>query len=65
MKEYIRELRTLVGHMPIMLAGAAVLVLDQDSRLPLLKRSDNGCWGTRGGALGPGERLEETARRET
>ena len=31
----------------------------------MLLRTDNRCWGIPGGAMEPGERLEETARRET
>jgi 8-oxo-dGTP pyrophosphatase MutT (NUDIX family) len=62
---YIRELRQLVGNRPLIMVGAAVLVLDSQKRLLLLRRSDNHCWGIPGGAMEPGESLEDTARRET
>ncbi|HMB25412.1 MAG TPA: NUDIX hydrolase [Anaerolineales bacterium] len=63
--DYILELRQYIGHRPILLVGAAVLVLDEQNRLLLMKRSDNQCWGIPGGSLEPGEALEAAARRET
>jgi 8-oxo-dGTP pyrophosphatase MutT (NUDIX family) len=61
---YIQELRQQIGHAPIILVGAAVLLL-RDEHLLLLHRSDNGYWGIPGGALEPGETLEEAVVRET
>lgn len=63
--DYILQLRQYIGHRPILMVGAAVLVLDQQDRLLMMKRSDNGCWGLPGGATEPGEVVEEAARRET
>ncbi len=62
---YIQELRRRVGNQPLIMVGAGVLVLNQQDELLLLRRTDNGCWGIPGGAMEPGERIEETARRET
>ena len=62
---YIEELRELVGNRPLIMVGAALLITDQEGRLLLLRRADNGCWGIPGGAMEPGESLESTARRET
>ncbi len=61
---YIEELRKRVGHYPLLMVGAAVLIVDSLDRLLLLKRSDNDCWGVPGGAVEPGETVEESARRE-
>ncbi len=47
------------------MVGAAILVLDEQNRLLLLKRSDSGCWGPPGGATEPGEIVEDAAKRET
>jgi len=47
------------------MVGAAILILDDQDRLLLMKRSDSGCWGPPGGATEPGEVVEEAARRET
>ena len=62
--EYIQYLRQYVGHAPILMVGAAVLIADEEDRLLLLKRADSGCWGPPGGAVEPGEVVETAARRE-
>ena len=59
------QLREFVGHRPILMVGAAMLLVDDHDRLLLMKRSDSGCWGPPGGSTEPGERVEEAARRET
>jgi len=61
---YIQDLRERVGNRPLIMVGAAVLIIDPQDRLLLLRRTDNGLWGLPGGAMEPGEHLEETARRE-
>ncbi|MDJ0747600.1 MAG: NUDIX hydrolase [Xenococcaceae cyanobacterium MO_167.B27] len=61
---YVRELRALVGHRPLIIAGAAALIFDQQNRLLLQHRKDNQQWGLIGGSMEIGESLEETARRE-
>ena len=63
--DYIQQLRQIVGHHPILMVGAAILVVDHQDRLLLMKRADSGYWGLPGGATGPGERVEDAARRET
>jgi len=62
--DYIMELRKLVGSRPLIFPGACVAVIDEDDRLLLNLRTDNGYWGLPGGYMEPGESLEETARRE-
>ncbi len=61
---YINNLRQIVGTAPLIMAGANVLLLDENNRLLLQLRKDNHCWGLAGGALEPGETLEEAAMRE-
>ena len=61
---YVRELRKIVGHRPLIIAGAAVLILDRENRLLLQRRKDNQKWGLIGGSMEVGESLEETAKRE-
>lgn len=63
--DYIQTLRQSLGHQPLIMVGAGVLVLNPGEQLLLLRRTDNGAWGIPGGALEPGESLEETAARET
>ena len=65
MMDYILQLRQDIGHRPLVIVGAGFLVLDEQKRLVLLKRSDNQCWAFPGGSLEPGELVEDTARRET
>lgn len=62
---YLEELRALVGHRPLILPGACVLLIDSAGRLLMHRRLDNGRYGVPGGTMEPGETLEETARRET
>ena len=64
-RDYILELRRYVGHRPLILVGAAVLVLNQQDQLLLMLRPDNYAWGIPGGGMEPNEPLEDTARRET
>jgi len=61
---YIQELRDLVGHRPLIMPGANVIVIDKNNRLLLQLRSDNKSWGLPGGAMEPGETLKEVAKRE-
>jgi 8-oxo-dGTP pyrophosphatase MutT (NUDIX family) len=63
--DYILQLRQYIGHRPILMVGAGILILDDQNRLLLLKRTDNHCWGIAGGSTEPGEVVEEAARRET
>jgi ADP-ribose pyrophosphatase YjhB (NUDIX family) len=62
--DYLLELRKLVGHRPLLMVGAATLIVDEQNRLLLMKRSDSGCWGPPGGAVELGEVVETAARRE-
>nr|WP_193607407.1 NUDIX domain-containing protein [Nocardioides lijunqiniae] len=50
------------GSLPVLVA-AGVLVRN-GRRVLLQKRGDDGSWGLPGGALNPGETLEQAARRE-
>ncbi len=45
-------------------AGTAVIVVDNQGRLLLEKRTDSGLWGLPGGRIEPGESLIEAAVRE-
>ena len=64
MSGYIMELRALIGHRPIIMCCAGVIIINGTNEILLQHRSDNDCWGIPGGALEPGERLEDAARRE-
>ncbi|BCY11111.1 NUDIX hydrolase [Actinoplanes sp. L3-i22] len=61
---YVSEMRALVGHRPLLLAAAGVVVLDDAGRWLLQQRVDDGLWGLVGGAVELGESFEDAARRE-
>ncbi len=54
----------MVGHKPIFLVGAGTIVLNKQSQMLLMKRSDNLAWSTLGGSLNLGETFEQAAIRE-
>lgn len=64
MPNYIMDLRKNVGHKPLLMVGASVIVEDAEGKILLQQRTDNHCWGYPGGALELGETLENAARRE-
>lgn len=62
---YVEELRKVVGHSPLILVGAVVVLVDPDGRLLLEKRKfPEGLWGLPGGLMELGESTEDTAKRE-
>ncbi|MEW4328534.1 NUDIX hydrolase [Rossellomorea marisflavi] len=64
MSDYIKEMRSLIGTRPLMVAGATVLCINERKELLLQYRSDADIWGLPGGVMEYGETLEETAARE-
>ncbi|WJV61315.1 NUDIX domain-containing protein [Pectobacteriaceae bacterium CE70] len=60
---YVQQMRSLIGHRLLLLAGANVILTDAHQRI-LLQLRREGTWGLPGGLLEPGESLEETAVRE-
>ncbi|SHN35955.1 NUDIX domain-containing protein [Actinacidiphila paucisporea] len=64
MNDYVAELRSLLGHRPVIFPGASVVVTDDRGRVLLLARADTGGWGLPAGLMDPGESFEDTARRE-
>ena len=61
---YILELRKQVGHRPLIMSCAGVLLLNEKRELLLQKRADNGLWGYPGGSMELGESFKDCARRE-
>jgi 8-oxo-dGTP pyrophosphatase MutT (NUDIX family) len=68
--EFILRLREKIGHDPLWLPGTTAVVLDDENRVLLVKRADDGRWTLVTGCLDPGEEpavgavrevLEETA----
>jgi 8-oxo-dGTP pyrophosphatase MutT (NUDIX family) len=53
--EFILRLREKIGHEPLWLPGVRGVVFDDDGRVLLGRRADNGQWGLITGILEPGE----------
>ncbi len=64
MTGYMKFLRDHVGHAPVLLCGAGVILENEKGELLLQKRADNHCWTFSGGAVELGEKVEEAAARE-
>ena len=64
MNEYIKNLRALIGTMPILMCGASVIVENESGEILLQLRKDNNCWGHPGGAVEINEVVEDAASRE-
>ncbi|MFT8322891.1 MAG: NUDIX hydrolase [Bacillus sp. (in: firmicutes)] len=63
--DYIKQLRNLIGKMPVILVGSVVILLDAKKNILLQQRTHpEGVWGLPGGLMEPGESTEETAVRE-
>lgn len=63
MNEYVKSIRTYVGHERIILVGSGVLIY-KDGKVLLQRRKDNGLWADHGGCVEIGETIEEAAKRE-
>jgi len=61
---YIQEIRQMIGHYPIIAIGATIIIYNEKNKILLNRRTDTETWGIPGGAMEPGETVEETARRE-
>ncbi|MGA9287429.1 MAG: NUDIX hydrolase [Anaerobacillus sp.] len=63
---YIKELRDLVGHRPLILVGAVAMIMNEKGEVLLQQRNEQKKrWGLPGGLMEPGESTEETAIRES
>ncbi|MCQ4119219.1 NUDIX hydrolase [Rhodococcus tibetensis] len=62
--EFVTAMRRHIGHAPLWLSGVSVVVRDDDGRLLLTRRADNGKWAVVSGVLEPGEEPGPAALRE-
>ncbi|MBN9655634.1 NUDIX hydrolase [Halobacillus sp. GSS1] len=62
--DYVQRMRRLIGTQPLVITGSTVLVKNERGDLLFQYRKDTKEWGLPGGAMEPGETLEQTAVRE-
>lgn len=62
--DYILKLRESIGHQLLFLPGVNCVVLDEERRVLLGRRTDTGRWALPAGICEPGEQPAETAVRE-
>lgn len=61
---YIMDLRKLVGHRPLIMPCACLIIGDGEGNVLLQRRADDGSWANHGGAMELDERMEDTLFRE-
>ncbi|HET7577857.1 MAG TPA: NUDIX hydrolase [Bacillales bacterium] len=62
---YVEDLRAIIGHRPVILVGATVIIEDDVGRILMQKRTEPyGVWGLPGGLMELEESTEQAARRE-
>lgn len=64
MEEYIKRVREKIGHDALILNYAGCIIVDEQNRLLLQRRTDCGQWGFLGGLVEFGESVAEAAVRE-
>jgi 8-oxo-dGTP pyrophosphatase MutT (NUDIX family) len=62
--EFVARLREHIGHDLLWLSSATAVVLDDDGRVLLGRRSDTGTWALPGGIVDPAEQPADAAIRE-
>ncbi|WLR48357.1 NUDIX hydrolase [Halobacillus litoralis] len=62
--DYVQRMRRRIGTQPLIVVGSTVLVENEQGELLFQYRKDTQEWGLPGGAMEPGETLEQTAARE-
>jgi len=63
-ESYLGQLRALAGQRVLIMVSARCVVRDEQGRVLLMCRSDNGHWALPGGAMEVGESIVECAIRE-
>lgn len=61
---YLKELRRHIGTALVLTPGVAAIIRDEEGRVLLEVRSDNGAWSLPAGAIDPGESPSEAIVRE-
>ena len=62
--DYIKRIRKLIGHEPMLIPHAVVILLDKDNKVLFEVRADDGYLDFPGGSVDMGEEVIEAAKRE-
>ena len=62
--DYLKRIRAAIGHELILNPGVMAIIRDDEGRVLLQKRRDDGTWCAPGGAIDPGETPAEAVVRE-
>lgn len=62
--EFVVQIREKIGHDLLWMPGVTAVILDENQRILLCRRSDNGAWTPITGIVDPGEEPAVTAIRE-
>ena len=64
MEDYIKKVRKIIGHEPMLLPHAIVIVFDNEGKVLIETRADDGYLDFPGGTIDIGEEVEAAAKRE-
>ena len=64
MEDYIKKVRKIIGHEPMLLPHAIVVVFDNEGKVLIETRADDGYLDFPGGTIDIGEEVEAAAKRE-
>lgn len=64
MEDYIEKVRKIIGHEPMLLPHAIVVVFDNEGKVLIETRADDGYLDFPGGTIDIGEEVEAAAKRE-
>jgi ADP-ribose pyrophosphatase YjhB (NUDIX family) len=64
MPDYVRDLRSAVGHRRLILVGASAIIYDNAGRILLVRRHDTSQWALPAGIMEMDEAISDTVVRE-
>lgn len=64
MDNYIKKIRTKIGHQKIIHPAARIIIEDEQGDVLMIKRADNNNWGIPAGSLELGETIKDCIIRE-
>lgn len=62
--DYIKKIRKLIGHEPMLIPHAVVILLNEENKVLFEVRADDGYFDFPGGSVDLDEEVKETAKRE-